>query len=57
LVNVKERVYYIFLQDGETLARRGIKGKDYKESTGDGAILVKQGGWVSMSHGSSTSIH
>jgi len=37
--------------------KRGIEGKDYKESIGDGTIIAKQGGWVSMSHGSSTSIH
>jgi hypothetical protein len=57
LVDVKERAYYIFLQDGETSTRRGIEGKNYKEGTRDGAILVEQGGWVSMSHGSSTFIH
>jgi hypothetical protein len=57
LVDVKERAYYIFFQDGETSTRRGIEGKDYKEPTRDGTILVEQGGLVSMSHGSSTSIH
>jgi hypothetical protein len=57
LVDVKERAYYTFLQDGKTLARRRIEGKDYKEGTRDGVILTEQGGWVSLSHGSSTSIH
>jgi hypothetical protein len=57
LVDVKERAYYTFLQDGKTLARRRIEGKDYKEDTRDGVILTEQGGWVSLSHGSSTSIH
>jgi hypothetical protein len=57
LVDVKEKTYYIFLQDGETSTRRGIKRKDYKEGTRDGTILVEQGGWVSMSYDSSTSIH
>jgi hypothetical protein len=57
LVDVKERAYYILLQDGETSARRGIEGKDCKEGTGDGAIIAEQGGCISMLHGSSTSIH
>jgi len=51
-----KRAYYIFLQDGKTLVKRRIEGKDCKEGIGDGVILVEQSGWVSMSHGSSTSI-
>jgi hypothetical protein len=54
---LKKKTYYTFLQDGETSVRRGIEGKDCKEGTRDGTILVEQGGWVSMSHGSSTSVH
>lgn len=49
--------YYIFLQDGETWVKRGIERKDYKEGIRDGAILVEQGGWVSMSLSFSTFIH
>jgi hypothetical protein len=44
LVDVKERTYYIFLQDAETSTRRGIERKDCKEHTRDGTILVEQGG-------------
>jgi hypothetical protein len=37
--------------------KRGIEGKDCKEGIPNGAILVEQGGWVSMSLGFSTFIH